>query len=72
MRHSLFLMLALAPTPLFAQTAIGVGGAFFFEDSDLSGEQQASVQTTDESFAYDFDDSVKELVLNTMSKRSTG
>lgn len=44
----------LFATPLMAQApaAVGVGANFFFEDSELSGEEQGSVQVTDESFDY--------------------
>ena len=35
-----------------ADTVVGMGVATYFEDGALSGEEQVSVQTTDESFDY--------------------
>lgn len=46
------LLISLLSAPAFAQSVIGVSGAFYVEDGELTGEQQASVQTTDESFTY--------------------
>lgn len=38
-----------------AQTVLGIGPGFFVEDSDLSAEEQASIELRDESFAYTSD-----------------
>lgn len=56
LRVIVFASLLILGQDAFAQSSIGVSGNFFFEDSDLSGEQQVSVQTNDESFAYVADD----------------
>ena len=52
---ALALFLCVCSLPVHAQTVLGIGVGIFTEDSDLDGEEQASVELRDESFAFSSD-----------------
>lgn len=55
MRTPLWLVLGLVclgSSPAYAQSVLGLNVGVYSDDGDLAAEEQASIQTIDESFAY--------------------